>query len=129
MRRLAVTLALAGCLVLAFAVTAPAAGPPFLKVSPKRVHLGHKVTITGSQWPVIEFCRRTVRLRLESAQNAVLIGFVHVKDTGRFTRTFTPKSGKVGTGKWKVVARLRCESGEDGSPNFIVRRKALRILP
>jgi hypothetical protein len=38
-------------------------------------------------------------------------------------------SRKIGPGKWKVVARLRCESGQDGSPNFIVRRKALRILP
>jgi hypothetical protein len=93
------------------------------------VHLDHRVTIKGSQWPVIEFCRRTVRLRLESAQNAVLIGFSHVKVSGRFTRHFTPKTGKIGPGKWKVVARLRCESGQDGSPNFIVRRKALRILP
>jgi hypothetical protein len=130
MRRLAVILALAACAVLAFAVAAPAAGgPPFLSLSQKTVHLDHAVTIKGSQWPVIEFCRRTVRLRLESAQNAVLIGFSHVKDNGRFTRHFTPRTGKIGPGKWKVVARLRCESGQDGSPNFIVRRKALRILP
>src|ERR687887_2816979 len=101
MRRLAVTLTLAACLVLAFAVAAPAAGPPFLSVSPKRVHLDHAVTIKGTQWPVIEFCKRTVRLRLESAQNAVLIGFSHVRDNGRFTRHFTPKTGKIGPGKWK----------------------------
>jgi hypothetical protein len=129
MRRLAVIFALAACFVLAFAVTAPAAGPPFLKVTPKTVHLNHTVTITGSQWPVIEFCKRKVRLRLESAQNAVLIGFSHIKDNGRFTRHFTPKSGKIGPGKWKVVARLRCESGEDGSANFITRRTSLKILP
>ena len=128
MRRLAVIpLAAAGLVVLAPA--APAVGPPHLSVTPSTVHLGHQVTIKGSQWPVIEFCKRRVRLRLESSQNAVLIGFAHVKDDGRFTRHFTPKQGKVGTGKWRVVARLRCESGEDGSPNFITRRKRLRILP
>jgi hypothetical protein len=129
MRRLAVIPALAACFVLAFAVTAPAAGPPILKVSPRTVHLGHTVTITGTQWPVIEFCKRSVRLRLESAQNAVVIGFAHVKDDGRFTRHFTPKQGKIGTGTWKVAARLRCESGQDGSPNYITRRRTLIIKP
>ena len=129
MRRFAVISALAVCFVLGFAVTAPAAGPPILKATPRTVHLGQTVTIRGTQWPVIEFCKRTVRLRLESAQNAVLIGFSHVSDGGRFTRHFTPKAGKIGTGPWKVVARLRCESGEDGSPNFITRKRTLKIRP
>jgi hypothetical protein len=129
MRRFAVISALALCFVLGFAVTAPAAGPPFLKVTPRTVHLGHTVTIKGSQWPVIEFCKRTVRLRLESAQNAVLIGFSHISNGGSFTRHFTPKQGKIGTGKWKVAARLRCESGKDGSANFITRRRTLIIKP
>ena len=49
MRRLAVILVLAACLVLAFAVAAPAAGgPPFVSLSSKRVHLDHTVTIKGS---------------------------------------------------------------------------------
>jgi|SRR5215216_6669664 len=108
--------------------SAPAASPPLLSVTPNRVHLDHTVTIKGREWPVIEFCRRRVRLRLESDQNAVLIGFVRIRDNGRFTRHFTPKRGKIGTGPWRIVARLRCESGEDGSPNFIIRRKKLRIL-
>jgi hypothetical protein len=127
MRRLAVIpLAAAGLVLLAPA--APAVGPPRLSVTPSTVHLGHQVTIKGREWPVIEFCKRSVRLRLESGQNAVLIGFAHIRDDGRFTRHFTPKKGKVGAGKWRVVARLRCESGEDGSPNFITRKKKLRIL-
>jgi hypothetical protein len=104
------------------------AAPPFLKVTPNRIHLGETTTIKGSQWPVIEFCKRRVRLRLESDQNAVLIGFTRIKDNGRFSRNFTPKKGKVGTGQWRVVARLRCESGEDGSANFITRKRKLRIL-
>jgi hypothetical protein len=118
--------------VAAFAVAvpaAPAASPPLLSVTPRTVHLDDTVTIRGREWPVIEFCSRRVRLRLESDQNAVLIGFVRIRDNGRFRREFTPESGEIGAGRWRVVARLRCESGEDGSPNFITRRKSLRILP
>jgi hypothetical protein len=116
--------------VVALAVPATAAaGPPFLKVTPNRIHLGDTTTIKGTQWPVIEFCKRRVRLRLESAQNAVLIGFTKIKVNGTFSRKFTPKKGKIGAGKWKVVARLRCESGEDGSANFITRKRTLRLLP
>jgi hypothetical protein len=128
MRRLVlIPLATAG---LAVAVpAAPAASPPLLSVSPQTVHLDDAVTIKGREWPVIEFCKRRVRLRLESDQNAVLIGFARIRDNGRFTRVWTPESGEIGPGRWRVVARLRCESGEDGSPNFITRRRKLRILP
>jgi hypothetical protein len=128
MRRLVlIPLAAAGLVVAAPA--APAASPPLLSVTPNTVHLDHQVTIKGREWPVIEFCRRRVRLRLESDQDAVLIGFTRIRDNGRFTRTFTPKTGEIGAGRWRIVARLRCESGEDGSPNFIVRKRKLRILP
>src|SRR3954469_16227075 len=123
MRKLAlIPCAAAAAAALAVPATASAA-PPFLKVTPNRIHLGETTTITGSQWPVIEFCKRRVRLRLESDQNAVLIGFTRIKDNGRFSRNFTPKKGKIGAGRWRVVARLRCESGEDGSPNFITRKR------
>jgi hypothetical protein len=102
--------------------------PPFLTVEPNRVHLGDQVVIRGREWPVNEFCRTKVRLRLESDQNAVLLGFTPIRDNGRFRRTFTPRRGKIGTGKWRIVARQRCESGEDGSAVFVTRRKPLRIL-
>src|SRR5919108_1254773 len=128
MRRLALTPAAVTGLALAVPA-APPASPPLLSVSPRTVHLDDAVTIRGREWPVIEFCRRRVRLRLESDQNAVLIGFTRIRDNGRFTRTFTPKTGEIGAGRWRIVARLRCESGEDGSPNFIVRKRKLRILP
>lgn len=131
MRRLAVILVVAAGLAVALSASASAMvpGPPFLSAQPNPVHLGHAVTIRGRQWPVIEFCTRRVRLRLESDQNAVLIGFVHVRDNGRFLRHYTPTAGQIGAGRWRVVARLRCESGEDGSANFITRRAKLRILP
>jgi hypothetical protein len=128
MRRFAfVPVAAAG---LAVAVSAaPAASPPRLSVAPRTVQLDDAVTIRGREWPVIEFCTRRVRLRLESDQNAVLIGFVRIRDNGRFRREWTPESDTIGPGRWRIVARLRCESGEDGSPNFIIRRRTLRILP
>jgi hypothetical protein len=127
MRKL-VLIPLATAAAVAVPATAASAAPPFLKVTPNRIHLGETTTIKGSQWPVIEFCTRRVRLRLESDQNAVLIGFTRIKDNGRFTRKFTPQQGQIGAGRWRVVARLRCESGEDGSPNFITRKRKLRIL-
>lgn len=119
-------------LIAAAAVMVPApasAAPPILKVTPKRIDLGETTAIKGSQWPVIEFCKRRVRLRLESDQNAVLIGFVRIKDNGRFTRNFTPRASTIGPGRWRVVARLRCENGNTGEPHFITRKRRLRILP
>jgi hypothetical protein len=129
MRRLALLPLAAAAAVVVPAATAPAASPPLISLTPNTVHLGDSVAIKGREWPVIEFCRRRVRLRLESDQNAVLIGFVRVRDNGRFTRHFTPKAGEIGPGRWRIVARLRCESGQDGSANFIVRKRRLRILP
>ena len=126
MRRL---LLIAAALAGLAAPAATAAPPPLLSVSPQTVNLDDEVTIRGREWPVIEFCRRRVRLRLESDQNAALIGFARIRENGRFTRRWTPESGEIGPGRWRIVARLRCERGEDGSPNFITRRRALRILP
>ena len=128
MRRLALIPLAAAALAMAVP-TAPAASPPLLSVSPRTVAVADPVTIRGREWPVIEFCRRRVRLRLESDQNAVLIGFVRIRDNGRFKRRWTPESGEIGPGRWRIAARLRCESGQDGSPNFITRRRKLRILP
>jgi hypothetical protein len=126
MRKLIPLVALVATVVPA---TTAAAAPPILKVTPNRIHLGETTTIRGTQWPVIEFCKRRVRLRLESDQNAVLIGFVRINDNGRFTRRFTPRANRIGAGRWRVVARLRCESGNTGEPNFITRKRRLRILP
>src|SRR5829696_4464698 len=99
------TLAVLPLAVAAAALAAPAtagAAPPFLKLTPNRIHLGETTTIKGTQWPVIEFCKRRVRLRLESDQNAVLIGFSHISDNGRFSRNFTPRKSKIGAGHWRV---------------------------
>lgn len=124
--RLSVTL-IAACLA-ALALSTPAgsaATGPMLTAAPNPVHFGQTLTITGRHWPVIEFCQRTVRLRLTSAQNAFGIGTVRVKRNGRFSFRYAVRRSKVGAGRWKVRAKMNCESGENGSPNPI--RRSVRI--
>jgi hypothetical protein len=82
--------------------------------SPSAVGVGQPLTIRGSGWPVIEFCSRNVRLSLRGGQNAFRIGTVRTRLNGRFSFRFIPR--RVGAGFWRVVARMRCESGKDGSP-------------
>lgn len=98
-----------------------------LTAAPNPVAATSVVTISGRGWPVIEFCQRRVTLTLQSAQNSVAIGTVGVGRGGGFRRGWRPSSRHAGPGRWKVVARMRCESGDDGSPVPVVRRVALRI--
>jgi hypothetical protein len=66
-----------------------------------------------------------VRISLRTSQNAVRIGTATVATTGRFTFRWVPRRSKVGAGDWLVVARMRCESGKDGSP---VYRRAIDLI-
>ena len=91
------------------------------------MNFGQTVVIKGKRWPVIEFCSRTVRLSLRSAQNAFPLGTKRVRLNGRFRFEWVPRRSKVGAGQWRVVARMRCESGDDGSPNPVRRSAPLRI--
>ena len=115
-RSLCFTLLLVALLVL------PAAAEARERVSavPGSVGFGQTLTVRGSGWPVIEFCSRTVRLSLRGGQNAVAIGSVRVRDNGRFRFRYVPRRQAIGAGFWRVVARMRCESGKDGSP--VIRR-------
>jgi hypothetical protein len=121
---LAVATAVAG---LTPAAAPGAGGNPRVSATPSSVRFGHVQTVSGHQWPVIEFCRRTVRLTLRSAQNAVDLGTARVRDNGTFTRRWTPRRSQVGAGAWKVVVRLRCESGKDGSTRFVRRSVPVTI--
>jgi hypothetical protein len=102
--------------VASLALAAPAAARESVAASPNPVRFGETLAITGKGWPVIEFCSRTVRLSLRSDQNAFRIGTVRVGDRGRFRFHWIPRRAKVGAGRWELVARMRCESGKDGSP-------------
>jgi hypothetical protein len=121
--------ALATALVVlaAVAAAAPASAAPRLTATPSTVRFGHTLTIRGTGWPVIEFCRRRVRLSLQSDQNAFRIATVDVRTSGRFVRRWVPRRSRVGAGTWRLVARMRCESGEDGSPVWVRRQVRVRI--
>jgi hypothetical protein len=128
MRRVALTLVV----LIAAGAVAPAAGlgagsRPRVSATPGTVRFGHQQTISGHQWPVIEFCRKTVRLTLRSPQNSVGLGTARVRANGTFTKHWTPRRARVGAGRWQVEASLRCESGKDGSTIFTRRSVPVRI--
>jgi hypothetical protein len=100
---------------------------PQLSVAPNPARFGEHVTIRGRGWPVNEFCRARVRLSLRSDQNAFTIGVGRIRASGRFSFHWTPRRDEVGPGAWRLVARQRCESGDDGSAVFVRRRVPLRI--
>jgi hypothetical protein len=109
---------------LALVVTTTLAAPVLaqaqerLTVSPGSVGVGQPITIRGSGWPVIEFCSRNVHLSLRGGQQLFGIGTARTNLNGRFTFPFVTRN--VGVGFWRVIARMRCESGKDGSP--VIRR-------
>jgi hypothetical protein len=90
-----------------------------ITASPKTVNRAAIQTVRGAGWPVIEFCSRTIRVSVRSAQNAAPIAQRHIRDTGRFTFRWIPKNKNIGRGDWTLVARMRCESGKDGSTHFV----------
>ena len=108
-----------------------AAAPPIaeaaqrITATPQTVKRTDIQTVRGRGWPVIEFCSRTVRVSVRSAQNSAPIAQRHIRDTGRFTFRWIPKNKNIGKGSWRLVARMRCESGNDGSIFFV--RASTRI--
>ena len=124
MRKIALATTVAA---LSMATASPAATGPAISASPNPVSFGQTQTIRGKHWPVIEFCKRRVRLTLQSAQNQYFVGHATIKDNGSFVRRWVPKRSKVGAGRWKLTARLRCESGQDGSASFVRRSVRIRI--
>ena len=84
-------------------------------------------TVRGRNWPVIEFCSRTVRLSVRSAQNSAPIAQRHVTDQGRLRFRWIPDNRNIGPGRWRLVARMRCESGKDGSTIFVRASRRIRI--
>jgi hypothetical protein len=107
------------------AAPAIAQGAPRITASPQTVKRTDIQTVRGRGWPVIEFCSRTIRARVVSAQNAAPIAQRHIGDDGRFTFRWIPKNKNVGKGSWRLVVRMRCESGKDGSIFFV--RASTRI--
>jgi hypothetical protein len=124
-------IALASPVVLAVLLIAPegggAAGGPRLSASPDPVRFGETLVVKGRGWPRIEFCKRRVRLSLRSDQNAFPIGRAKIRDDRRFIFRYPVSASNVGRGDWTLRAKLPCESGDDGSPNPVVRTRGVRI--
>jgi hypothetical protein len=110
---------------IALAATATAQSNQSITASPKTVKRTDIQTVRGRGWPVIEFCSRTVRVAVRSPQNLVPIAQRRVRTNGRFSFRWVPKNKNVGKGQWRLVARMRCESGKDGSTIFV--RASTRI--
>jgi hypothetical protein len=110
---------------IALAVPPVADAVQTIAASPKTVKRTDVQTVRGRGWPVIEFCSRTVRVFVRSAQNSAPIAQRHIRDDGRFTFRWIPKNKNIGRGDWRLVARMRCESGKDGSTFFV--RASTRI--
>jgi hypothetical protein len=115
-----ITLFTAVVTVGALAAAAPVAdAAQTITASPKTVKRTDVQTVRGRGWPVIEFCSRTVRASVRSAQNSVPIAQRHIGDNGRFAFRWVPKNKNVAKGSWRLVVRMRCESGKDGSIFFV----------
>ncbi len=124
MRR-ALTLLVTGA-VLALPPAAEAAQT--ITAVPQTVARNEIQTVHGRGWPVIEFCSRTIRVSVRSAQNAAPIAQRHIRADGRFTFRWIPKNKNIGRGTWTMVARMRCESGKDGSTFFVRASRRITIL-
>ena len=109
------------------AAPATAAAAPRITASPKTVKRTEIQTVRGFDWPLIEFCSRTIRVSVRSAQNAAPIAQRHTSDDGRFRFRWIPKNKNIGRGDWTLVARMRCESGKDGSTIYLTRRARITI--
>jgi hypothetical protein len=117
----------APALALTLVAAAPAAAAPSIDVAPRVVDRDETQTVKGRGWPVIEFCEREVVILLKSDQNRVRLDDVRVRRSGRFRFEWNADEENVGSGRWRLVARMECESGDDGSANFVRRRAAIRI--
>ena len=106
-------------------VTASAQTTQRIAATPQTVSRTDTQTVRGRNWPVIEFCSRTIRVSVRSAQNSAPIAQRHIGDNGRFAFRWIPRNKNIGRGNWRLVARMRCESGNDGSTIFV--RASTRI--
>ena len=128
-RKNAQPIALTAAVIAGIVAAAPAsaAAAPRITATPKMVKRADVQTVRGFDWPLIEFCSRTIRVSVRSAQNAAPIAQRHIGDNGRFTFRWIPKNRNIGRGDWTLVARMRCESGKDGSTIYLTRRTRITI--
>lgn len=121
----ALTVAVIASLTTAAGIATAAPGDPRISADPAVVGSDQIQTVRGRNWPVIEFCSRTIRVSVRSLQNSAPIAQRHLSDSGRFRFRWIPDNRNIAPGRWRLVARMRCESGKDGSTIFV--RASTRI--
>jgi len=121
--------ALTAAVIASLITAAGAQAAQSITADPIRVDHDATQTVRGRGWPVIEFCSRTVRVFVVSAQNSAPIAQRHVSAAGRFSFRWVPDNRNIGPGRWRLVARMRCESGKDGSTVFVRGTKLIRVRP
>jgi hypothetical protein len=114
-------------LTASLAAAAPAAAAPRISVSPRAIDPDETQIVRGRDWPVIEFCERRVVVKVKSDQNSARLGSARVRRSGRFRFEWTADGANVGSGPWRLVVRMRCEIGDDGSAVFVRRSRAIRV--
>ena len=127
--RLPAALTAAAIAVLAAAVSVPAQTTQTVTAAPTVVDSTAVQTVRGRNWPVFESCSRTIRAFVRSDQNSAPIAQRHIRDDGTFTFRWIPQNKNVGPGRWRLVVRMRCESGRDGSTFFVRAGTAIRVRP
>jgi hypothetical protein len=123
-----VTAALTAVMIVSLTAAGPAAAQR-ITADPVAVDASDVQTVRGRGWPVFENCSRTIRVSVRSAQNAAPVAQRHIRANGRFTFRWIPQNKNVGPGRWRLVARMRCESGKDGSIFFVRASTGIRIRP
>src|SRR5215218_10741531 len=121
--------ALTAAVVASLITAAGAQAAQSISVDRSVINSADVQTVRGRGWPVIEFCSRTVRVFVVSAQNSAPIAQRHVTDSGRFRFRWIPDNKNVGPGRWRLVARMRCESGRDGSAVLVRPSTLIRVRP
>jgi hypothetical protein len=125
----ALTAAVIASLTTGAGIATAAPGDPRITADPAVVDSDQIQVVRGRNWPVIEFCSRTIRVSVRSDQNSATIAQRHISDTGRFRFRWIPDNKNIGPGRWRLVARMRCESGKDGSTFFVRASTPIRIRP
>jgi hypothetical protein len=114
---------------LAAAASVPAQTTQTVIAAPTVVDSTAVQTVRGRNWPVFENCSRTIRAFVRSDQNSAPIAQRHIADNGSFTFRWIPRNKNVGPGRWRLVVRMRCESGKDGSIFFVRASTLIRVRP
>lgn len=121
MRRPALALLIALAAVVSLLPTATASAQAAAP-SPAVVSVGEVVTVRGTGWPRIEFCRPSVAVLWRGH----FLGVAPVTTSGRFTFRWTVPTF-LRHGARRLFIEQQCESGQTGDPLWTRREVWFRV--